>query len=642
MKKIFKTLIAMCLAVFMTFAFAACGDKTPSDSNKPSNGKVTINFANTSLSMTTGTEARLTVSVTGNPDGKVAFSSSSAAIARVKTGQTSVAVNSDGEATTTIEGRKEGRATITAKIGEEEAVITVTVKDRGIYITDTVMSAAPGESHEFSVAVKDLEGDVEVTSSNPAAVRVTAEQTSAGADIEFTAVDTAVSASASDGDSNYLGETVTLTVSVAGTSYSETVEIDVCSKDIIYGDTVSDGVLVPTNEFQTAALGVGDGFVSGALAIPRYAYVSYIDKDGEQAEGWVRVTNLGCGPGNSNTPGISDGDHPFVIPAGKTVTSVNTGDAVTTVQHKAFKGVLTIESVHIGANVVGIGDEAFYGDEDVSNHFWAGDIQVSHYTNKLTEVTFSPDCKISTIGQKAFQYNPIETLILPDSISTIAHSAFQFCAFETLKLPASWKQSDMSGGTQWHDQFTGSFNLKNLYMPWQNFYAVSGTVTGMSKLPGGQPKAGANADEIALIKKLGVETNFGAFNTVFESQVLDIAYGDAAKSRKINVYYMGEQYLAENMLDSMWNNGGNISAKGGYAYALNQTQNYGNPSIYDVFVALSTNPEHTKEFEVPGKDSEGNDIIIIESRTRLVFGNDCTTWTFGATCPYNVDGTKAA
>ena len=625
MKKFVRILTAMCLALVLTFAFTACGDKPE---NKPGpDGKITLAFAKPSVEVTYKDEMELKVQVTGAKTEKVSFASSKSGTVGIKRNYTSVGVT-NGEAVTILEGKKEGTATITAKCGDASATISVTVKQYGVFVDDPVISATPGDTGEFEVSIKNVEGTPAVQS-DLTGVTATLTEKTGGATVTYVVTD----------DAAVLGETATITVSAG--EYSAKVEIDVCSKGIEYGDTVDGGRLIPSNEFQTAARGLNESFQNGALVFPRYAYIEYSDGDGNKSEGWVRVTTIGCGPGNENTPGIDENVDPFVIPAGKEITSVDTGDAATTVQHKAFKEEFSIESVHFGDSMTGIGDQSFQGD-------WATHLDYDSYLGKLTKISFSENCKIQAIGSNAFSYQPLQTVILPDSISTIASAAFQFTAIETLKLPANWKQAPvagLSGNGFFVSQFTGLVRLKNLYMPWQNFYAINSALSDMRKTPyngnPGQPKPGANDEERELIEQLGVDTTFGAYNTVFEVSTLDVGYGDEVWNQgKVTIHYMGDKQLADNMLELAWN-GSKVAITSGYVpFVLMEGAFGGAVSTWEVFFKYSTDPADKKPDTT---DPETG--AVTPGEVRWAFGNEHTDWDFGAdnkgaTCPYKLDGTK--
>lgn len=94
------------------------------------------------------------------------------------------------------------------------------------------------------------------------------------------------------------------------------------------------------------------------------------------------------------------------------------GDSITNIPENAFKGYINLRKLHMGANVICIGDSAFCSCES------------------LLDITWSE--ALESIGENAFEKTAIVELKLPEKLKKIEDFAFNRCIeLESCKLPDS-------------------------------------------------------------------------------------------------------------------------------------------------------------------------------------------------------------
>lgn len=415
MKKI-KWIIACVLAAIMISAVAiGCTPKTDEE-------ELSITFAEKSITIGVGDTQTISVTVTGSSD-QVTFTSAKPDTATV-TAKTAT--------TAEVTGVKSGSTKITAQIGNKVAELTVKVEVSTLRAESWAVSAAPGESDSFKVTMSNTSAFPEVSSPSDS-VTVSVKDVQDGvAEIGFT-----VSASANPGDA--------VEITVYAGEKSVKVWVDVCSKDIIYGDGTINGLPFISDENGLLVRGVGNQFQSGALAIPNCARFN---------GAWAPISHIGSS------------DELFEVPAGLEITSLDTGDSATTIQHGVFKGFHTISNVYIGSSIQGIGNEAF----DMRDYCTMTDGTLS-FDGTIETITFAEDCVLNTIGSYSFAGNKLTYLILPDSIVIMAYGAFWHAGSMVIKLPASW--ANANDYPEYTVQFFDNTNLRELYIPWQCFFSVT-------------------------------------------------------------------------------------------------------------------------------------------------------------------------
>lgn len=472
MKNFFRHLAVGIAAALLLFAVAAVAAAC-------TEGGEQTQLSFTHASVTVGAGESVTAQVETDAEGQVAFSS----------GNTAVAIaEAASEKSVRITGVAAGSTAVTAQIGGASATLNVTVTaEQGsvsLRAESWAVSAAPGETETFSVSGVPSSQLPQVSADSEYVTASVSDQTESGAVISFT-----VSASAP------VGGSAAVTVSAGGDE--ESVKVDFCSKGLIYGDGTIDGRPFISDEYGLLLLGADSTFAGGALAVPDCArYEGY----------WAPVSHIGTA------------DTLFTLPAGKQITSLDTGDSATTIQHRVFEGMNSIASVHIGSSLLGIGDSAF----NMNGHYQAdSSAGTLTYDGTIETLTFAEDCVLNTIGNSAFLGNKLTELILPDTVSTIADRAFWHAGCVTLKLPARWQEA--GGFTM---QFFDNYNLEKLYLPWQCAFSVTG-----DHYPS-DPDDSALATEAGLIKSI----------------FTDMTLVNNKWVKPITVYYSGEKALLDNLI----------------------------------------------------------------------------------------------
>lgn len=651
MKKVFRIMLAVCLTVLLAFTFVACGnnDKTPDDGNdnkKPpvveTPTTVTIAFAQSSLDIVTGTTQNIEVTVTGS-DETVKFSTSSAR---------TVTVTSTGKNTATIEALRDGEATITAAIGDVKATLAVKAITKGIKVEGgNVYSVARGETNSFNVTLQNITGAITATS-DIAGITATVKtgETAETATVEFTG--------AADLE---LGKTATITVK-ADNDYTAQVEVDTYSKGILYGDGNYQARYQSLNEFGIVARGVGSDFEDGALVIPRRAYYTpdknidkFLDADADLSYGkanesfWATISFIGTRTNEKDGDCAKFKDAaPFYIEDGKTINALNTGDSAQAVCEKAFENVTSITKVHLGKNIYHICDEAFKNNAGFTKN--GGEENYTYtFNGTVDELTFDPEGRAITIGISAFETNKLTKLILPDNTATIASYAFWQCGTEILKLPAAWTKANFSLN------FYDINRLKELYIPWQNMYALADDYLVESNFEGNSDykKVEQHAQAVALAEELGLKESeyihdghYYNFNFCHQNLLINGKKG-ALINNNIKVYYLGDKRLMDNALSvtnyilygDIWEYSDGTY---GFDYKDGSTVGWGHDGTTNRQTAIGSvwyNPVG-ENFRETFMSTEEITTKYGTPATVYKYGNDKVEWIFGQTCPYNVDGTS--
>ncbi|XMB72031.1 leucine-rich repeat protein [Mycoplasmatota bacterium WC30] len=138
--------------------------------------------------------------------------------------------------------------------------------------------------------------------------------------------------------------------------------------------------------------------------------------------------------------------------------TVEEGYPIIQIQENAFRDT-NIESIIIPANVLALGDRAFY------------------FVDELTTIIFREGSQLETIGNSVFYYTGLSSIELPSTIISIGDNAFAACYFFTeLNVPASL--IDLGTGL-----FRYSSNLMNINVDIDNpmYSSLDGVLFNKSK-----------------------------------------------------------------------------------------------------------------------------------------------------------------
>ena len=149
---------------------------------------------------------------------------------------------------------------------------------------------------------------------------------------------------------------------------------------------------------------------------------------------------------------VSDKVRRFIVPS-----------SVKTIDHGAFCAK-NINHVYLPEGLEEIGDSAFLGAVD---YYYRGNWD----KNEPSRMTFKIPESVRKIGQAAFMYCMIDTLILPDRLTVLESRAFQSCHIESIHMPKYLKRIEQNA--------LGNCQLYDLVLPegleyigWGAFYEL--------------------------------------------------------------------------------------------------------------------------------------------------------------------------
>lgn len=175
---------------------------------------------------------------------------------------------------------------------------------------------------------------------------------------------------------------------------------------------------------------------------------------------------------------VSSGLAYTVIGTTITITGLGTYNLIATA------GVLTIPDTIVGYPVVAIGVSAFEGPRtDILRVGFPNTLtSVANFAfkncNALTRVVFS-NTIIATIGDEAFEFCPITSLLFPSTLTIIAGAAFNLCTSLTSVILSNTSLTFIGNGAFAYCPFT-SITLPNTLISIDNYAFFNGQFTSIT------------------------------------------------------------------------------------------------------------------------------------------------------------------
>ncbi|MDE6356415.1 MAG: leucine-rich repeat protein [Clostridia bacterium] len=344
--------------------------------------EVSITLDKTTASVEVGKTVEINATVTG----------STAAITATSGTPANATASVNGKVVT-VTGVKEGTSVITVSCGGASKTCTVTVtKAAEVSLSHEIaILEDDGDLKTLEVTVNNVDGEVTADTDN----HEVATAAYANGKVTLTAVHT--------------GKTE-LTVNAGGKDLKCTVEV--ATYGLKYGAVDSTYMTVADGENRT----------SQDIYVPGY----WEDAD----DGLLPVTEI-LAKGAENKGGFE----------GKTLTSIYTGDNVTTIGADAFNGAQEITTLKVAPVLRYIGDRAF------------------NNCSTLTTVVGIEESALTEIGQNGFLGTGLVSITLPKTMKKTNSSMFNNCAnLETVRFLGDIEI--IYGGT-----FMGCLNLKEIWIP---------------------------------------------------------------------------------------------------------------------------------------------------------------------------------